>query len=190
MGFPVLGKAIAKNGDSVHLPVPVACQDCARSQQCLASNAAGCFRRWRPIEQAPGRAVEVAKPIGLQPIGEHPDHQIPWKMRRRRLPEHVPPLDAKGLDIEIAQSRDLDISRRSIRRCRTDPCARHDPHATCRFDLGLGLPVGGGWCFEDLRAVFFVELSIEISLRWMRSGRTTGAPLRPKGRRGRDPGSS
>ena len=42
------------------------------------------------------------------------------QVRGRLPPEHGVPSGAKLADIEIAQTRDLDVECLSVRRCRTD----------------------------------------------------------------------
>ena len=61
------------------------------------------------IEDLPDRRVEIAEPVGLQPVGENTEQQMPRHMRRRLPPEQPLPASAQTLEIETAQVRDLDL---------------------------------------------------------------------------------
>ena len=58
------------------------------------------------------------------------------KVRRRSAAERSMPTAAQLLDIEIAQLRNLEIQRRTIRQRRTDPDARHGNFR--RSDVWMG----------------------------------------------------
>ena len=74
------------------------------------------------------------KTISLQPVSQGAKQQMTSKVRRHWPPEYGLPMTAKLSDVEITQARDLDVERRAVRQCRTDPDARHDAQAGRRLD--------------------------------------------------------
>ena len=91
------------------------------------------------VEKAPALAVQVTEVIGLQPIGQHAEEEMPGQVRGRLPPEHVPPPGTKRANVEIAQARDLDIERLLVRCCRTDFYAWHVGQAARRLDAAEAL---------------------------------------------------
>jgi hypothetical protein len=93
------------------------------------------------IEQTLILVIKVAIAVGLQSVRHDPKQQVPWKVRGWGPPEHSMPTAAKLLDVEIAQSRDLDAKRFTIRQRRTDGYLWHRNQAGCRCTArALGLP--------------------------------------------------
>jgi hypothetical protein len=60
--------------------------------------------------------IEVAKTIGLDPIGQDRKQQMTRQLRKRRSLENAQPAGAQAPKIEIAQMRDLFLYRRRSRR--------------------------------------------------------------------------
>src|SRR6202046_4098297 len=93
------------------------------------------------IEQTLVLVIKVAIAVGLQSVRHHPKQQVPRKVRGRWPPQHGMPMAAKLLDVEIAQSRDLDAKRFTVRQRRTDRYLWHRNQSGCRCAArGLGLP--------------------------------------------------
>ena len=59
------------------------------------------------IQDLPGRMIEIAKTVGLNPKGEDRKQQMSRQMERRRSPDKALPSCAQACEIEIAQMRDL-----------------------------------------------------------------------------------
>jgi hypothetical protein len=72
------------------------------------------------IEQTLDLVIKIAIAVGLQSVRYHPIQQVPRKVGGWGPPEHGMPTVAKLLDVEIAQSRDLDAKRFTVRQRRTD----------------------------------------------------------------------
>jgi hypothetical protein len=93
------------------------------------------------IEQTLVLVIEIAVAVGLQSVRYHPKQQVPRKVRGWRPPQHGMPTAAKLPDVEIAQSRDLDAKRFTVRQRRTDGYLWHRNQAGCRCAArALGLP--------------------------------------------------
>ena len=93
------------------------------------------------IEQTLDLVIKIAIAVGLQSVRHHPKQQVPRKVRGWGPPENGMPTAAKLLDVEIAQSRDLDAKRFTIRQRRTDGYLWHRDQAGCRCTArALGLP--------------------------------------------------
>ena len=60
-------------------------------------------------------AIKVAQPIGLKPVGQNPEQQMAGEVRGRSPPKDRVPSGSKFADIEIAQSRNLDVELLPIR---------------------------------------------------------------------------
>jgi hypothetical protein len=65
------------------------------------------------IEQALAVAVEVAQGRGLNSIGKDAKQKMAGQSRGRSSSEHSVPAGSKFSEIEIAQTRDLDLNRLS-----------------------------------------------------------------------------
>jgi hypothetical protein len=68
----------------------------------------------------PSPGIIGAAAVGLQSVRHHPIQQVARKVRGWGPPQHGMPTAAKLLDVEIAQSRDLDAKRFTVRQRRTD----------------------------------------------------------------------
>ena len=80
--------------------------------------------------------------IGLQPVSQNTKQQMAGQVRGRSASEYGVPTSSKGTNIEITQTRNLDVDRLPIRLGRTDLNARHDAQGDWRFDWRLpGLPL-------------------------------------------------
>jgi hypothetical protein len=71
-------------------------------------------------------AVQTTQHVGLQPIRQNAKQKMAGQVSVWLPPEYVLPAASKLPDVEIAETRDLVVERRSIRQCRTDHDARHD----------------------------------------------------------------
>ena len=58
--------------------------------------------------------IEIAEGIGLDAIGEHCEQQMLRQVNWCRATRHTLPSEAKGLEIKITQTRDLDLKRGRI----------------------------------------------------------------------------
>src|SRR6516164_5896371 len=85
----------------------------------------GLLWRVRVIEQTSARIIEVAQPVGLQPVSQSPKQQMAGQMRGWSPAEYSMPTAAQLSDVELTQPRNLDIKCCAVRQCRTDPYARH-----------------------------------------------------------------
>jgi hypothetical protein len=118
----------------LHVPIPFAAQAGAGPNIRNMPNQsyrvlAGFFRRARTIKYTPARIIEVAQPVGLEPVSQSSKQQMTGQMRGRSPAKYRMPTAAQLSDVEIAQARNLDIKRRAIRQGRTDPYARHGNQA-------------------------------------------------------------
>jgi hypothetical protein len=86
------------------------------------------------IEQTLVFVIKIAVAVGLQSVGHHPKQQVARKVRRWGPPENGMPTAAKLLDVEIAQSRDLDAKHFTVRQRRTDGYPWH------RIKLAAAVP--------------------------------------------------
>ena len=112
--FAVPGKPVSQHHDPLQLTIPLARQQGARPQFGSGSlegshKPVGLVRSARPdpVKQTPSVSIEVAEPIGLQPISQNPKQQVPGDVRRCSPPEHRAPSGSEPLDVETAQTRDL-----------------------------------------------------------------------------------
>src|SRR5215475_1182053 len=90
-----------------------------------------CRARPDPVQQTATVGIEVAQTIGLRPIGQNTKQQMAGKVRRCWPPEGHMPSGSEVADLEIAQTRDLDLERLSVRH-RTDHHAWHGVYAARR----------------------------------------------------------
>ena len=139
IGLSVPSKTVSKHRYPLHLPVPFAGQDRAGSDICdtsarVHSALASLFRRARPIKQAAILAIEVTQLIGLQAVSEDAKQEMAWKVRGRRSTTDSLPPAAKTRDIEITQSRNLDIECFAVRQRRTDSYPWHGVQADQRLE--------------------------------------------------------
>ena len=63
--------------------------------------------------------------VGLKPIGQNAEQQMARQVRGRSSSEYGVPPSPKRTDIEIAQTRDLDVDCLAVRRGWTDLDAWH-----------------------------------------------------------------
>ena len=120
----------------MHPPVPFAGQHGSGSNiSCHPAGIhrafAGGLRRYSTVEKATALAVQITEVIGLKPIGQQTEEDMSGQVRGLSL-EDVLPTGTKRSNVEIAQMRDLDVERLSIRRCRTDFHTGHVRQATAR----------------------------------------------------------
>ena len=87
------------------------------------------LRRYGAIEQPFFLGVEIATSVGLKPISQHAKQQMAWQVGRWPLSEDSVPSGPKITEIEIAQTRNLDLKRFRIRQSQTDPHTRHGRQA-------------------------------------------------------------
>src|SRR5271157_521362 len=130
VGGAVPGKSVSKHHDPLKLTIPLTCQQGAGPQfgpgsMEVTDKLVDPVQRLRPdpIEQTPTVGIEVAEPVGLQPVGQNTKQQVAGKMRRCPPPKHCVPSGAQAPGIETAQMRDLVLKGRSLRR--VDHYARH-----------------------------------------------------------------
>ena len=64
-----------------------------------------------PVQEAGGCAVEIAKGLGLDAIGENPLQERAGEVLGRGAPKHHAPAPAQASEIETAQTRDLGLDR-------------------------------------------------------------------------------
>jgi hypothetical protein len=60
-----------------------------------------------PVQQSAAVGIEIAEPIGLQPIGQDPKQQMAGQVRGCSPSEHRMPSRSQFPDVETAQTRDL-----------------------------------------------------------------------------------
>ncbi len=70
-------------------------------------------------------AIQVAQPIRLKPVSQNAKQDMAWQVRGRPLPEYILPTVSKVTNVEITQTRNLDVDRLLILWRRTDLYARH-----------------------------------------------------------------
>ena len=92
------------------------------------------------IKQAPTLAIQVTQAIGLKSVSQNAKQEMAGQVRGRSPPEYSVPTSPKRTDIEITQTRNLDVDCLPVRWCRTDAYARHG------FQDGRRL----GWRAPDL----------------------------------------
>ena len=85
----------------------------------------GCFRRLRSIQEAPALSIKVTEAFGLELIGQHPEHEMTGRVRGRWPAKDGPPTPAKLIDVEIAQTRNLNVKFVLVWQRRADPDAWH-----------------------------------------------------------------
>jgi len=78
--------------------------------------------------------VQVPERIGLKPIGQDAKQQMTRQVRGRSPPEYGVPTALKVADVEITQTRDLDINGLAVWQSRTDSRGRHDDQDDWRLD--------------------------------------------------------
>ncbi len=61
------------------------------------------------VQEANGFGIEITQNLGLDPVGQHGEQQVPWQVRGRTAPEDNAPAGAQGIDVKTAQARDLDV---------------------------------------------------------------------------------
>ena len=114
IGLAVPGKAIGQHGDPLHMAVPFAGQHGAgpytRDLRLGLDHGRLPAASGDPpvIEQPTAFAVQVAKAIGLQPIGQHAKQQMPGQVRGRLLAgtrSAIGPEDHRRRDRAGARSR-------------------------------------------------------------------------------------
>ena len=88
------------------------------------------------IEQSLTLAIQVAQMIGLKSVRQNTKQEVAGQVRRRPSPEFVVPTGPKLADVEITQTRNLDVECLPVWCCRTDLCARHDAQDDRRLDWG------------------------------------------------------
>ena len=86
-------------------PVPLAHQH--RAGPGIAGRGRHCRAFGDPIQQPDAITAEVAEGLGLDPIGQHPEQQVPGQVLGRRLAGHGPEAGPQTREIEVAQPRDL-----------------------------------------------------------------------------------
>ena len=97
-----------------------------------------CSFLWRfgMIEQTPILVIKIAVPVALQPVRHHAEQKMARKVMGWGPPEHGMPTA-----VEIAQTRDLDAKRFTVRQRRTDRYPWHrDQPGRRRAARVLGLP--------------------------------------------------
>ena len=93
------------------------------------------------IEQTPILVIKIAISVDLQPIRHYAEQKMAREMTGWGPPEHGAPTAAKPRDVEIAQTRDLDAERFTVRQRRTDCYPWHrDQAGRCCAARALGLP--------------------------------------------------
>jgi hypothetical protein len=70
-------------------------------------------------------AIQIAETSGLKSIGQNPKHEVAQQVRGWLTPERIVPTGTKAGNIEIAQSRDLDIESFVVWRGRTNLHTAH-----------------------------------------------------------------
>src|SRR5438552_10570508 len=80
--------------------------------------------RHRAVKQALALGIQITQLIGLKPVGQNAEQKV-GQARGRRSSECILPSDPKFPDVEIAQARNLDVDRLTVRWCGTDLDARH-----------------------------------------------------------------
>jgi hypothetical protein len=97
--------------------------------------------RFGMIEQTPTLGIKITVPVGLQPVRHHAKQKMAREVKGWGPPEHGMPMIAKPSDVEIAQTRDLDAKRFTVRQRRTDGYPWHRDQAGRRCAVRvLGLP--------------------------------------------------
>lgn len=56
-------------------------------------------------------AIQVAQAIGLKPVSQNAKQDMAWQVRGRPPPEYILPTVSKFTDVEITQTRNLDVER-------------------------------------------------------------------------------
>jgi hypothetical protein len=79
--------------------------------------------------------------IGLQPIRQNAIQKMTGQVKGWPPPKDGVPTSPKLADVEIAQARNLAIEYAPVRRCRTDPYARHDVQGDCLDGRAPVLPL-------------------------------------------------
>ncbi len=98
--------------------------------------------RGRIVKQALALTVEIPELIGLQPVGQHAQKQMPRQVSRRLPPERRVPAGSQRAEIKITQPRDLGIESALVRLGRTNLHSGHDDQAERR--LGCPPAADGG----------------------------------------------
>lgn len=130
VGFAIPDKAVSVDRYALHLAVPFAAECGTRPQLrnrlAKAHGASpGFLRGLRSIEEAPALSIKVTKTFGLELIGQHPEHEMAGQVRRRWPPKDQLPTPAKCIDVQIAQTRNLNVKFVLVWRRRTDPDPWH-----------------------------------------------------------------
>ena len=134
VGLAAPREAVGKYGDLVHLTIPFATENGAGPNLGTATGRTqgaprSCLRRFGMIEQTPILVIKIAVPVGLQPVRHHAKQKMARKVTGWGPPEHGMPTAAKPPDVEIAQTRDLDAKRFTVRQRRTDRYPWHRDQA-------------------------------------------------------------
>ena len=132
-------KPVWEHHHPLQVTIPLARQQGARFQLGpgpveVSHKSAGLIGRPRPdpLKQTPSVRIEIAEPIGLQPISQNPKQQVAGQVRGCSPPEHRVPSGSQFPDVETAQTRDLVVERRSILHRRIDHHACHRVQAARR----------------------------------------------------------
>jgi hypothetical protein len=67
------------------------------------------LRGHRSIQEAPALSVKVTEAFRLELIGQHPEHEMAGKASRRWPAKDCPPTPVEFIDVEITQTRNLNV---------------------------------------------------------------------------------
>jgi hypothetical protein len=108
-------------------PPTTAPEDNRRRRETLARGASGLLLAGDLVEEAQGRAIEVAIGVRLDAIGDDAQEKRARKVRKRAGAQELAPAQPKGVKVEIAEAGDLVPDRVGLERARRTGRA-HIPH--------------------------------------------------------------